>query len=118
MSSNDDNNNNSSTNWLGFSLSPHMKMEVNNNNQDNQTQSASVAVSAASVGGGAGGGVTTAAVSSASFFQSPSHLNYGLYYGVDGENVGGLYSHFPVMPLKSDGSLCLMEALGRSHPQG
>ncbi|XVF59220.1 hypothetical protein PTKIN_Ptkin07bG0257800 [Pterospermum kingtungense] len=109
--SNDDNNN-STTNWLGFSLSPHMKMEVNNN-QD-QTQSASAAAAVGGGGGGGGGDVTTAV--SSSFFQSPSNLNYGLYYGVEGEN-GGLYSHFPVMPLKSDGSLCLMEALGRSQPQ-
>ncbi|XVE82969.1 hypothetical protein DITRI_Ditri16bG0048500 [Diplodiscus trichospermus] len=98
----DDNNNtnNTNTNWLGFSLSSHMKMEVSNQDPHHQTQSASA--------------VTTAVPSS--FFQSPSHLNYGLYYGVEGEN-GGLYSHFPVMPLKSDGSLCLMEALGRSQPQ-
>ncbi|KAK8673899.1 hypothetical protein V6N13_112208 [Hibiscus sabdariffa] len=97
--SNDDNNNN--TNWLGFSLTPNMKMEVSNQEAHHYTQSASAAA-----------GVTTAVPSS--FFQSPSHLNYGLYYGVEGEN-GGLYSHFPGMPLKSDGSLCLMEALGRSQ---
>ncbi|GMJ08066.1 COMPLEMENTING A PROTEIN KINASE C MUTANT 1, AINTEGUMENTA, DRAGON [Hibiscus trionum] len=101
--SNDDNNSNN-TNWLGFSLSPNMKMEVSNQDAHHYTHSASASASAA--------GVTTAVPSS--FFQSPSHLNYGLYYGVEGEN-GGLYSHFPVMPLKSDGSLCLMEALGRSQ---
>ncbi|XP_012492017.1 AP2-like ethylene-responsive transcription factor ANT [Gossypium raimondii] len=104
--SNDDNNNNNnnSSNWLGFSLSSHMKMEVSNQgpNSNHKTQSAA-------------SGVTTAVPSS--FFPSPpSHLNYGLYFGVEGEN-GGLYSHFPVMPLKSDGSLCLMEALGRSQSQ-
>ncbi|KAK8321367.1 hypothetical protein V6Z12_A12G094700 [Gossypium hirsutum] len=98
--SNDDNNSNA--NWLGFSLSPNMKMEVSNQEAHNYTQSASASAA----------GVTTAVPSS--FFQSPSHLNYGLYYGVEGEN-GGFYSHFPVMPLKSDGSLCLMEALGRSQ---
>ncbi|XP_012437170.1 AP2-like ethylene-responsive transcription factor ANT [Gossypium raimondii] len=98
--SNDDNNKNA--NWLGFSLSPNMKMEVSNQEAHNYTQSASASAA----------GVTTAVPSS--FFQSPSHLNYGLYYGVEGEN-GGFYSHFPVMPLKSDGSLCLMEALGRSQ---
>ncbi|KAE8704843.1 AP2-like ethylene-responsive transcription factor PLT1 [Hibiscus syriacus] len=98
--SNDDNNSN--TNWLGFSLSPNMKMEVSNQEAHRYAQSASASVAAA--------GATTAVPSS--FFQSPSHLNYGLYYGVEGEN-GGWYSHFPAMPLKSDGSLCLMEALGR-----
>ncbi|XP_022751177.1 AP2-like ethylene-responsive transcription factor ANT [Durio zibethinus] len=108
MSNDDNNNSNNTTNWLGFSLSPLMKMEVSNQDPHHQTQSASDAVAA-----GGGSGVTTAVPSS--FFQSPSHLNYGLYYGVEGQN-GGLYSHFPVMPLKSDGSLCLMEALGRSQP--
>ncbi|XVF17478.1 hypothetical protein REPUB_Repub10bG0125800 [Reevesia pubescens] len=103
----DDSNNNS--NCLGFSLSPHMKMEVSNQDPHQQTQPSSVAVTA-----GGGGGVTTAVPSS--LFQSPSHLNYGLYYGVEGES-GSLYSHFPIMPLKSDGSLRLMEALGRSQPQ-
>ncbi|KAK6125340.1 LOW QUALITY PROTEIN: hypothetical protein DH2020_040909 [Rehmannia glutinosa] len=44
-----------------------------------------------------------------------SSFNYpGIYYG---ENVG-LYSNLTVMPLKSDGSLCLMEAINRSQPQG
>ncbi|KAK5785079.1 AP2-like ethylene-responsive transcription factor ANT [Gossypium arboreum] len=102
--SNDDNNNNNnnSSNWLGFSLSSHMKMEVSNQGHNSNHKTLSAA-----------SGVTTAVPSS--FFPSPpSHLSYGLYY--EGEN-GGLYSHFPVMPLKSDGSLCLMEALGRSQSQ-
>ncbi|KAL0461870.1 UNVERIFIED_CONTAM: AP2-like ethylene-responsive transcription factor ANT [Sesamum latifolium] len=37
----------------------------------------------------------------------------GIYYGVDGENAG-----LNMMPLKSDGSLCLMGAINTSHPQG
>ncbi|XP_073294017.1 AP2-like ethylene-responsive transcription factor ANT isoform X3 [Primulina huaijiensis] len=40
----------------------------------------------------------------------------GFYYGVGGENAG-FYSPLTVMPLKSDGSLCLMEAINRSQPQ-
>ncbi|CBI19361.3 unnamed protein product, partial [Vitis vinifera] len=60
-----------------------------------------------------------AAVSSAvptSFFLSP-HLNSSaIYYGV-GEN-GAFHSHLSVMPLKSDGSLCIMEALSRSQQEG
>ncbi|KAA8522574.1 hypothetical protein F0562_013065 [Nyssa sinensis] len=54
----------------------------------------------------------------ASFFHSSSQLNYsGIYYGIEGEN-GGFYSPLTVMPLKSDGSLCIMEALNSSQPQG
>lgn len=46
-----------------------------------------------------------------------SGFNYpGIYYGVEGDNHG-FYSHLTVMPLKSDGSLCLMEAINRSQPQ-
>lgn len=38
-------------------------------------------------------------------------------YGVE-EMTGGIYSELSVMPLKSDGSLCIMEALNRSQQQG
>ncbi|KAL5753184.1 hypothetical protein ACOSP7_023355 [Xanthoceras sorbifolium] len=97
---NDDANNNNS--WLGFSLS-HMKMEVpqDHPHHHHQTQPPSPPVTAIP----------------SSFFQSPPHLNYGFYYGVEGDQNGGFYSHLPVMPLKSDGSLCLMEALSRSQQQ-
>ncbi|XP_075498600.1 AP2-like ethylene-responsive transcription factor ANT isoform X3 [Primulina tabacum] len=40
----------------------------------------------------------------------------GFYFGVEGENAG-FYSPLTVMPLKSDGSLCLMEAINRSQSQ-
>lgn len=35
-------------------------------------------------------------------------------YGVEAENVP-FYSQMSLMPLKSDGSLCIMEALSRSQ---
>ncbi|OVA01180.1 AP2/ERF domain [Macleaya cordata] len=85
-----------------------MNMEVpseshHTTHHHNQTQASSAAVSAA---------VPT------SFFLSPSHLNNsGICYGVEGEN-SGFYSHLAVMPLKSDGSLCIMEALSRSQSEG
>lgn len=106
---NDDSNNN--TNWLGFSLSPNMKMEVppdprhHHHHHHHQTHTSSSSSS------------TSAAVSHSvptDFFHSSP---YGIYYGVEGEN-GGFYSPLSVMPLKSDGSLCIMEALSRSQPQG
>ncbi|KVI02736.1 AP2/ERF domain-containing protein [Cynara cardunculus var. scolymus] len=54
------------------------------------------------------------------YFNLPSHFNYPNIYcsGVESENASGLYSAFPIMPLKSDGSLCLMEAITRSQSQG
>ncbi|KAJ1427723.1 hypothetical protein SESBI_09392, partial [Sesbania bispinosa] len=52
------------------------------------------------------------------FYLSPSHMaNSGICscYGV-GEN-GNFLSPLTVMPLKSDGSLCIMEVLSRSQTQ-
>ncbi|KAL5052484.1 hypothetical protein RYX36_033166 [Vicia faba] len=50
------------------------------------------------------------------FYLSPSHFtNSPICYGVpDNPNF---HSSLSVMPLKSDGSLCIMEALGRSRSQ-
>ncbi|CAN6721799.1 unnamed protein product [Malus baccata var. baccata] len=94
-SMNDHNNNNNGSsnsnnnNWLGFSLLPHMKME--------------------------------AAASSSSSATLPSNNSFynlsssGLCcYGV-GENGNFHYSPLSAMPLRSDGSLCIMEALSRSQ---
>nr|AGI62040.1 AP2-4 [Erycina pusilla] len=102
-------------NWLGFSLSSQMKMEVScaEQQQEHHHQSHHNAhhhnpTSAASVSNGMQG----------NFFISPHHLNNsGMCYAVDGMS-GGIYSDLSVMPLKSDGSLCIMEALNRSHHQG
>ncbi|XVE55713.1 hypothetical protein DITRI_Ditri03aG0180200 [Diplodiscus trichospermus] len=103
------NGNGSNNNWLGFSLSPHMKMELTTDNQHrhNQYHHHSQASAAAASESNA---VPT------SFYLS-SHLNgSGIYYGV-GEN-GGFQAPLSVMPLKSDGSLCIMEALSRSESEG
>ncbi|KAL6995307.1 hypothetical protein U1Q18_005444, partial [Sarracenia purpurea var. burkii] len=58
-----------------------------------------------------------------SFHLSPSRLNSTLCYGV-GDNGGGgsggdssFHPPLSVMPLKSDGSLCIMEVLTRSQPE-
>lgn len=119
-SSNTDDENNHH-NWLGFSLSPHMKMEITSVNpphhhhhHHDQDQDHhhhyyhhSQQVSAAS------NTVPT------SFYLSPSHLNStsGICYGV-GENSAFQSPPLTMMPLKSDGSLCIMEALTRSQTQG
>lgn len=95
-------------NWLGFSLSPHMNLDVpSDSHHQHETQVTTQPPSAA------------AEAVPASFYHSMSMplSNYGIYYGLEGENVG-FYSHFPLMPLKSDGSLYVMEAHTRSQPQG
>ncbi|RZC62817.1 hypothetical protein C5167_024569 [Papaver somniferum] len=111
--SNNNNNSSSNNNWLGFSLSPHMTMEVpsethhHTNNQQHHHQISSTAT------------VSNNTVPT-SFFLSPPHMNNSeICYGVGTchEN-SGYYSHLSVMPLKSDGSLCIMEALSRSQSEG
>ncbi|KAK9066977.1 hypothetical protein SSX86_014301 [Deinandra increscens subsp. villosa] len=95
MTSNNINDNNDSNknidNWLGFSLSPHSS-EVTHPSHSNLT----------------------------AFFTLPSNFNYqNTYYGgVEGVNGGGIYSAFPSLPLKSDGSLGFMDSLTRSQSQG
>ncbi|XWS14829.1 hypothetical protein CRYUN_Cryun35bG0042200 [Craigia yunnanensis] len=108
MKTMNDNSNGSNNNWLGFSLSPHMKMEVATDPQHGHQYHHHSQDSA-----------TAASVSNAiptSFYLS-SHLNgSGICYGV-GES-GGFHAPLSVMPLKSDGSLCIMEALSRSQSEG
>lgn len=104
---NDDNKNNN--NWLGFSLSPHMNTTTTTSTMEGAPPSeASHHPSSSS------------SSNPTSYFNLPSHFNYPNIYchGVEGENGSGLYSGFPIMPLKSDGSLCLMEAITRSQSQG
>ncbi|KAL5071753.1 hypothetical protein RYX36_022640 [Vicia faba] len=106
----DDGNNH---NWLGFSLSPyHMKMELTSSDpshqyyhHDNNQPSHSV-------------------LAPSNFYMSPSqHLNINntsslCYYGVGSDNSSSFHSSLPMMPLKSDGSLCTMEeALSTSQSQ-
>ncbi|CAK7347381.1 unnamed protein product [Dovyalis caffra] len=108
MKSTSDNSNGSNNNWLGFSLSPHMKMEVASDPQHNHQYHHQTHAPAA---------VSVSAAVPTSFYLSTPHFNSsGICYGV-GEN-GGFHSPLSVMPLKSDGSLCIMEALTRSQPEG
>lgn len=99
-SNNNISNNNSAaanTNWLGFSLTPHMKMEVTNSSDtQHQHQFAQ------------------------SFYLSsspPPPMNVSTTSALCYEN-NPFHSTLSVMPLKSDGSLCIMEALSRSHADG
>ncbi|TYH11984.1 hypothetical protein ES288_A06G029700v1 [Gossypium darwinii] len=100
-----DNGSGSNNNWLGFSLSPHMKMEVTNDphhrhdhhhhfHHHSQASAAGTAVN----------------VVPTSFYGS------GICFGV-GESEGFHAPPLSVMPLKSDGSLCIMEALSRSQSE-
>ncbi|KAG7993377.1 hypothetical protein I3843_01G001100 [Carya illinoinensis] len=97
---NGDINNNSkdnNTNWLGFPLSPHMTMEVSSGRLNHyQTHPPSAAIST---------------VVSVDFFHSQSHL---IYHGTEGD--ASLYAPSSAMPLKSNRSLCMLEARDKSQP--
>ena len=108
-----DNDDSNTTNLLGFSLSSNMlKM-------------------------GGGEALYSSSSSSAATSSVPPQLvvgdnssNYGVCYGSNSAareiySQREMYSQMSVMPLRSDGSLCLMEALNRSshsnhhhHTQG
>ncbi|GER31008.1 integrase-type DNA-binding superfamily protein [Striga asiatica] len=96
---NSETNNN---NWLGFSLSAPTTMDGGGSADQHQAP------------------ISSAAVSNAVPLNYSAGFTYpqGIYYGVDGENAAAFYSNLTVMPLKSDGSLCLMEAINRSQPHG
>lgn len=108
-SNTDDGNNH---NWLGFSLSPYMKMDVTSgpphhhhyHHQQQQAQSSEAAATVSNT-------VPT------TFYLSPPHISNSGFSYCAGEN-GVFHSPLTVMPLKSDGSLCIMEALSRSQTQG
>ncbi|CAN4083066.1 unnamed protein product [Withania somnifera] len=95
----DDNSNHN--HWLGFSLSPHINsLDGPLTEHHHSTQPGSSDVQ-----------------SSVPIRFSPAHLNYpSMYY--EGDNAG-LFSSLSAMPLKSDGSLCIMKGFNRSpQPQG
>ncbi|TMW88766.1 hypothetical protein EJD97_018135 [Solanum chilense] len=100
---NDNNsNNNNNNNWLGFSLSPHINsLEGPLTDHHHSTQP----------------GSSSDVQSSVPIRFSPTHLNYpAMYY--EGDNAT-LFSSLSAMPLKSDGSLCIMKGFNRSQqPQG
>ncbi|KAL6573074.1 hypothetical protein OROHE_002550 [Orobanche hederae] len=93
-------NNESNNNWLGFSLSAPTMEGSTDDHQPN---------------------CSDAAISNSiplNFPSSSTNFNYpGINY-YDGNPNAAFYSNLTVMPLKSDGSLCLMEAINRSQPQG
>nr|XP_027092291.1 AP2-like ethylene-responsive transcription factor ANT [Coffea arabica] len=108
------NNNCNAPNWLGFSLSPYMKMEVTSSssssehhhhqfNHQNQPPPTS----------------TSTDVPTSFCLSSPPHLNNiasPVCFGVS-ENGGFHHAPLSVMPIRSDGSLCIMEALRRSQTE-
>ena len=95
-------------NWLGFSLSPHLNIELSGDPHHHHHQRTQTTADSAAA----------ASAAPTRILLAPHHLNSsGLCYGAETGN-GSLYSQLSVMPLKSDGSLCIMEALSRSQQEG
>jgi AP2-like factor (ANT lineage) len=112
-SNSDDRTNNNNNNWLGFSLSPHIKLggglQLSSSSSSSHLHNHYQHPSSPS---------TVSNTLPTSFYFSPSHSHFNnsaICYGVP-EN-SNFHSPLTVMPLKSDGSLCIMEALGRSQSQ-
>ncbi|GAB2293742.1 hypothetical protein Dimus_027956 [Dionaea muscipula] len=112
----DPDNHGSNHSWLGFTLSPHMKMEVSSDpshhqyhhNHHHQAQAAATSAAAS---------LAMPHTLHPTMFLSPQQLHNSGVCGF-GEANGGFQSQLTVMPLKSDGSLCILEALSRSQPEG
>ena len=107
---NDDNNHGNTTNLLGFSLSSNMLKMGGGGGEEALYSSSSSAATSSSV--------------PPQLVVGDNSSNYGVCFGSNSA-AGGMYSQMSVMPLRSDGSLCLMEALNRSshsnqhhHTQG
>ncbi|GMH14867.1 hypothetical protein Nepgr_016708 [Nepenthes gracilis] len=107
---NDENcsSNNNNSDWLGFSLSPSsMIMEEASPAPHNRNQTQTLSNADAS----------SSSLPTPTFFHTSSSLNYystsstGLCYALGGENGSIFSTTLPVMPLKSDGSLCVMEGI-------
>ncbi|KAL3526914.1 hypothetical protein ACH5RR_011570 [Cinchona calisaya] len=99
---------NDNNNWLGFSLSPQTQM--NNKMEGVADHPQTLPCSNAPV--------SSSVPFSYSNSHSPSHFNCpGICCGMEGDNAA-FYPPVTLMPLKSDGSLFIMEAMNRSQPQG
>jgi AP2-like factor, ANT lineage len=94
---------NNNSNWLGFSLSPHMTTMEAGQTNDQTHHAHSHAQNHQPI---------TSLSSPPSFLPYSSSVTPSLCYGFGDANAP-YYSHISSMPLKSDGSLCIMEALSR-----
>lgn len=90
-------------NWLAFSLSPHLAIDVGNTTQAQAHAQASSNATCYSVNN------NNEVPQSTMGYQTSAEC-----YGINTAN-GHFSSQMSELPLRSDGSLCIMEALGRSQ---
>lgn len=97
---------NSNNNWLGFSLSSQHDT-MNNHGQEEATPPPVSSVS-------------TSSPLPYAFFLSPQPINSPGLYAIETESTSSLYPPHGIslLPLKSDGSLCFMEAYHITQNQG
>ncbi|CAN6307432.1 unnamed protein product [Urochloa humidicola] len=106
----------SGRNWLGFSLSPHTAME------DPSASEPAAAYHAPPPSGTTISPSSNNVPATPNFLYAPMVAPYPGYYCMGGaygdgtSSAGVYYSHLPVTPIKSDGSICNIEGLMPSSP--
>ncbi|KAM0879285.1 hypothetical protein ACQ4PT_034332 [Festuca glaucescens] len=100
-------------NWLGFSLSPHMGMEVPSSSETDHAQPPPPASASAMSGSHSNAATCNFLFSPPAQMAAPPPGYYyvGGAYGDGTSTAGVYYSHHPGMPITSDGSLCIMEGM-------
>jgi AP2-like factor (ANT lineage) len=99
--------------WLGFSLSPHMGMEVPSSSETDHAQPPPPASASAMSGSHSNAATCNFLFSPPAQMAAPPPGYYyvGGAYGDGTSTAGVYYSHHPGMPITSDGSLCIMEGV-------
>uniref|UniRef100_A0ACD5X0N3 Uncharacterized protein n=1 Tax=Avena sativa TaxID=4498 RepID=A0ACD5X0N3_AVESA len=99
-------------NWLGFSLSPHMAaMEVPSSSEPDHAQPASASAMSASHDNNNATCNFLFSAPAQMAAPPPGYYYVGGAYGDGSSTAGVYYSHQSVMPITSDGSLCIMEGM-------
>lgn len=99
--------------WLGFSLSPHMGMEVPSSSETDHAQPPPPASASAMSGSHSNAATCNFLFSPPAQMAAPPPGYYyvGGAYGDGTSTAGVYYSHHSGMPITSDGSLCIMEGM-------
>uniref|UniRef100_J3LLN6 AP2/ERF domain-containing protein n=1 Tax=Oryza brachyantha TaxID=4533 RepID=J3LLN6_ORYBR len=104
------------SNWLGFSLSPHMPMKVPSSSGPATAHHHPPPDAADAMSSSPPNSATTTcnflfSPPAQMVAASPGYYYVGGAYGDGTSTAGVYYSHLPVMPIKSDGSLCIVEGM-------
>ncbi|GMH17992.1 hypothetical protein Nepgr_019833 [Nepenthes gracilis] len=114
-SMNDNNSGSGDHSWLGFSLSPYMKIKVSSNPSHHDYHLAHLGTQVPAAAASSLLDVSNSAHTSSTFLSHQPLNSSGGRLAVGGN--GAFDPPLVVIPLKSDGTLSTMEALSRSQPE-